>query len=48
VVGSWSTETVTEQITSTQGALETVKASIPKGNGDKRFLRLRVGAAAPN
>ena len=44
-VGSWSTETVTEQITSTQGALETVKASIPKGTGGKRFLRLRVGAA---
>ena len=46
--GSWSTETVTEQITSTQGALETVKASVPKGNGGKRFLRLRVSAAAGN
>jgi uncharacterized delta-60 repeat protein len=43
--GSWSTETVTQQITSTQGALETVKASVPKGTGGKRFLRLRVGAA---
>ena len=42
--GSWSTESVTQQITSTQGALETVKASIPKGTGGKRFLRLRVGA----
>jgi len=42
--GSWSTETVTQQITSTQGALETVKASVPKGTGGKRFLRLRVGA----
>ena len=42
--GSWSTETVTQQITSTQGALETVKASVPKGNGGKRFLRLRVSA----
>ena len=41
-VGSWSTETVNQQITSTQGALETVKASVPKGNGGKRFLRLRV------
>ena len=46
--GSWSTETVTQQITSTQGALETVKSSVPEGNGGKRFLRLRVGAAAGN
>ena len=45
-LGSWSIETVTQQITSTQGALETVKASVSKGNGGKRFLRLRVGAAA--
>jgi hypothetical protein len=43
--GSWSTETVTQQITSTQGALETVKASVPAGTGGKRFLRLRVGSA---
>jgi hypothetical protein len=42
--GSWSTQAVTDQITSTQGALETVKASVPKGNGGKRFLRLRVSA----
>ena len=42
--GSWSTETVTEQITSSQGALETVKASVPAGSGGKRFLRLRVTA----
>jgi hypothetical protein len=35
---------VNQQITSTQGALETVKASVPKGNGGKRFLRLRVSA----
>ena len=40
--GSWRTETVTEQITTTQGALETVKASISAGTGAKRFLRLRV------
>jgi hypothetical protein len=46
--GSWSTETVTQEITSTQGALETVKASVPKGNGAKRFLRLRVSAATGN
>ncbi len=44
--GSWSTEAVTEQITSTQGALETVKATIPAGNASRRFLRLRVEAAA--
>jgi hypothetical protein len=43
--GSWSTETVTEQITSTQEALETVKTSVPAGTGGKRFLRLRVGSA---
>jgi alpha-tubulin suppressor-like RCC1 family protein len=41
-VGSWSTETVTQQITSTQGALETVKASVPAGTSGKRFLRLRI------
>lgn len=46
--GSWRTETVTEQITTTQGALETVKASIPAGTAGKRFLRLRVSAAANN
>jgi hypothetical protein len=43
--GSWSTETVTQQITFTEGALESVKASVPAGTGGKRFLRLRVGAA---
>ncbi len=42
--GSWSTETVSQQITSTEGALETVKTSVPAGAGGKRFLRLRVGA----
>ncbi len=47
-VGSWSVETVTEQITSTEGALETVKASIPAGTGAKRFLRLRVTAVTNN
>jgi hypothetical protein len=46
--GSWSTETVTQQITSTQGALETVKASIPKGTTGKRFLRLKVQAVSSN
>jgi hypothetical protein len=40
---SWSTQTVTQQITSEKGR-ETVKASVPKGNGGKRFLRLRVSA----
>jgi hypothetical protein len=43
--GSWSHETVSEEITSTEGALETVKASVPAGNNGKRFLRLRVTAA---
>jgi alpha-tubulin suppressor-like RCC1 family protein len=47
-VGNWSTQTVTEQITSTQGALETVKASIPKGSTGKRFLRLKVQAVSGN
>ena len=46
--GSWSTQAVTEQITATQGALETVKASVPKGNGGKRFLRLKVQAVSGN
>jgi hypothetical protein len=46
--GSWSTETVTQEITSNQEALETVKASVPKGTSGKRFLRLRVSAAAGN
>jgi hypothetical protein len=43
---SWSTEAVNQQITSTQGALEIVKASMPAGTGNKRFMRLRVEAAA--
>jgi hypothetical protein len=42
--GSWSSETVVEQILSTEAALETVKASVPAGSGGKRFLRLRVTA----
>ncbi len=46
--GSWSTETVTQEITSTQEALETVKASVPKGTSGKRFLRLKVEAASSN
>ena len=46
--GSWSTQTVTEQIQGTQGALETVKASIPKGSTGKRFLRLKVQAVSGN
>ena len=46
--GSWSTQTVTEQIQGTQGALETVKASIPKGTSGKRFLRLKVQAVSGN
>ncbi len=47
-VGSWSTATVTQQITSNQGALETVNASMPAGSGGKRFLRLKVVAASGN
>jgi alpha-tubulin suppressor-like RCC1 family protein len=45
-VGSWSAETVTEQITSTEGTLETVKATVPKGTGRKRFIRLQVTGPA--
>jgi len=45
---SWSTQTVTQQITSTQEALETVKASVPRGTSGKRFLRLRVQAVSGN
>jgi len=41
-VGSWSTQNVTQQITSIQGTLETVKASVPLGSSGKRFLRLQV------
>ena len=46
--GSWSTETVSEEVTSTQGALETVKTSVPAGTGGKRFLRLRVVSGVAN
>ena len=42
---SWSTETVNQQIISTQGALEIVKASVSAGSVGKRFLRLRVAPA---
>jgi hypothetical protein len=47
-VGSWSAQTVTEEIQGTLGALETVKASIPKGTTGKRFLRLKVQAVSGN
>lgn len=40
--GSWTSENVAQQIESTAGALETVKATIPAGNSGRRFLRLRV------
>ncbi len=43
--GSWNTENVTQQIISTDDALETVKAYIPAGSSGKRFLRLRVNPA---
>jgi phage gp45-like len=46
--GSWSSETVTQEITSTQGALETVKASVPAGTTGKRFLRLKVQGVSGN
>jgi hypothetical protein len=39
---------VTQEITSTQGALETVKASISKGTTGNRFLRLKVQAVSGN
>ncbi len=45
-VASWSAQDVTEQITSTEGALETVKATVPKGSGGKRFMRLQVTGPA--
>ena len=47
-VGSWSAQTVTEEIQGTLGALETVKASIPKGTTGKRFLRLKVQGVSGN
>lgn len=40
--GSWSTQQVAEEIQGNEGALETVKASVPRGSGGKRFLRLLV------
>lgn len=39
---SWSGESATEEIISTEGLLETVKASIPPGTTGRRFIRLRV------
>ena len=40
--GTWSVENVVEETLGTEGALENIKATIPAGSSDRRFLRLRV------
>jgi len=40
--GSWSSVGVTEQILSADGTVQQVKASIPAGTDDRRFIRLKV------
>jgi hypothetical protein len=39
---NWSNGSVTEQVLSTNGTVQTVKASIAKGSSGKVFLRLKV------
>lgn len=38
----WSTQGVTEAITSDNGTIQSVEATVPAGNSGKRFVRLRV------
>jgi hypothetical protein len=38
----WSTQGVTETITSDNGTIQNVQATLPAGNGGSRFVRLRV------
>lgn len=40
--GSWSSTGVSQQILSDDGILQQVKAIIPAGSGDRRFVRMRV------
>lgn len=40
-LGTWDTDGVTEQILSTSGDIQTIKASLPRGS-DSRFVRLKV------
>lgn len=41
---NWSSAGVTEQILSNNGTLQQVKADVPAGGNDRRFVRLRVTA----
>ncbi len=41
-VGSWSSTGVTEQILSDNGTVQQVKASVPAGSNDRRFIHLKV------
>ena len=38
----WSSAGVTEQILSDNGTVQQVKASIPTGSNNRRFIRLKV------
>ncbi|HEU0207444.1 MAG TPA: choice-of-anchor D domain-containing protein, partial [Candidatus Udaeobacter sp.] len=39
---NWNTEGVTEEVLSDDGTLQHVKASVPDGNGARKFLHLKV------
>ena len=39
---SWSSAGVTEQILTDNGTVQQIKASVPAGSGDRRFVRLKV------
>ena len=39
---SWSNNGVTEQLIATNGAIQTIKASVSKGGNPKQFIRLKV------
>ncbi len=40
----WSVDGVTEEIVTNDGTIQQVKVIVPKGSGDRRFVRLRVVA----
>jgi hypothetical protein len=44
---SWSTVGVVEEVQSDNGTLQQIKATLPAGTGNKRFVRLRITLPAP-
>ena len=43
-IGTWSSASVTEQILTDNGTVQTIRASLPASSGPQRFVRLKVAA----